>query len=101
MMANIIAGDRDGKGAPRLAIVYQPIDLLKPNPGNARTHSKRQIRLIADSMQACGNNSPILVDGELTVISGHARLLASRQLAFSEVPTISLEHLSPTQVRLS
>jgi DNA modification methylase len=99
MMANIIAGDRDGKRAPRLAIVYQPIDLLKPNPGNARTHSKRQIRLIADSMQACGNNSPILVDGELTVISGHARLLASRQLAFSEVPTISLEHLSPTQVQ--
>jgi hypothetical protein len=42
---------------------------------------------------------PILVDAELRVIAGHGRLLACSLLGHSEVPTISLEHLSPAQAR--
>jgi DNA modification methylase len=80
-------------------MLYQPIDRLKPNPGNARTHSKRQVRQLADSMQAFGFNCPILVDAELNVISGHGRLLACRHLGWTVVPTISLEHLTPAQAQ--
>jgi DNA modification methylase len=95
MTANVI---RDGASVLRLAIIYQPIDRLKPNPSNARTHSKRQIQKIAASMREFGVNCPILIDGEGNVISGHGRLLACRQLGLGEVPTISLEHLTPAQV---
>jgi hypothetical protein len=33
-----------------LAVIYQEIQHLIPHPRNARTHSKRQIRQIADSI---------------------------------------------------
>ena len=33
---------------------------LKPNPRNARTHSKKQIRQIADSIVAYGFTVPLL-----------------------------------------
>ena len=88
---------------PRLAtslnIIVLPIDLLKPDPSNARNHSKKQIRQIARSIETFGFNVPVLVDAGLQVIAGHGRLLAARQLGFSEVPTISLEHLTPAQAR--
>ena len=99
MSPNISAGARDGTRTPRLAIVYEPIDRLKPNPGNAKTHSKRQIQKIAASMREFGFNCPILIDAERNVISGHGRLLACRELGLTEVPTINLEHLTPAQVQ--
>src|SRR4051794_30338025 len=83
----------------RVEIVYRPIDQLRPDPKNPRRHEKKQIRKIADSIAAFGFNVPILIDAELKVIAGHGRLLACKLLGRSEVPTISLEHLSPAQAR--
>jgi len=42
---------------------------------------------------------PILVDRDLKVIAGHGRLLACRDLGWTEVPTICLDHLSEAQAR--
>jgi DNA modification methylase len=84
---------------PRIEIVYRPIDQLRPDPRNAPRHSRKQIRQIADSIEAFGFNVPILVDAELKVIAGHGRLLACNHLGRSEVPTINLEHLSQAQAR--
>jgi len=81
------------------AIVYQPIDLLNPDQGNPRKHSKKQIGQIARSIRTFGFNVPILIDGDRRVIAGHGRLLAARQLGLSEVPTISLQHLTPAQAK--
>ena len=39
------------------------IDQLAPAPRNARTHSKQQVRQIADSIRAFGFTNPVLVDG--------------------------------------
>ena len=84
---------------PPLSIAYAPLDQLKPDPKNARQHSAKHIRQIADSIEAFGFNVPILVDADLNVIAGHGRLLACRRLGWTEVPTIRLEHLSETQRR--
>ena len=35
---------------PRIEIVYRPIDQLKPNPRNARRHSRKQVQQIANPM---------------------------------------------------
>ena len=86
-------------GRPALSIAYLSPDRLKPDPENARRHSARQIRQIADSIATFGFNVPILVDGDLNVIAGHGRLQAARRLRWSEVPTIQLERLSETQRR--
>jgi len=44
----------------RMAVEPRPIASLKPNPRNARTHSKKQIRQIADSIVACGFTAPVV-----------------------------------------
>ena len=82
-----------------LSVEYIPPDDLKPYGRNARTHSRKQIRQIADSIRAFGFNVPILVDANLKVIAGHGRLLACNLLGRKEVPTINLERLSPAQAR--
>lgn len=82
-----------------LAIISKPIATLLADPRNARTHNKRQIRQIAESIKAFGFNAPILIDRDGKVIAGHGRLEACRLLRRKEVPTISLEHLTEAQAR--
>jgi DNA modification methylase len=86
-------------GGSNLLIANYPTGRLKGNPGNARTHSKHQIRQIADSIKAFGFTNPVLLDKNDVVIAGHGRLAAAKSLGILEVPTIRLEHLSPDQVR--
>ena len=72
---------------------------LKANPRNARTHSKRQIKLIADSLKAFGFLNPLLIDETGMVIAGHGRLAAARRLGMSEAPALRIEHLSDDEKR--
>ena len=74
--------------APRrdLRIEYRDIDALKPWPRNARTHSRKQIDQIADSMRTFGWTNPILTDEGDGIIAGHGRLEAARKLGFRCVP---------------
>jgi DNA modification methylase len=83
----------------QLKVIYHPLDALILNGANPRLHSRRQIRQIARSIETFGFNVPILVDAELKVIAGHGRVLASRELKVAEVPTISIDHLSPEKIR--
>jgi DNA modification methylase len=83
----------------RLAIIYHPISSLKLDPDNARVHTPRHIKQVARSIEAFGFNAPILIDADLKVLAGHGRVLASQTLKIPELPTISLEHLTPDQAR--
>jgi DNA modification methylase len=83
----------------QLQVVYRPIDRLILDSSNPRLHSRRQIRQIARSIETFGFNVPILVDSAFKVIAGHGRVLASRDLGALEVPTISIDHLSPDKIR--
>lgn len=80
-------------------IVLRPIDSLVPYTGNARTHSRAQIGQISDSIRRFGFVNPILVDGSGTIIAGHGRLLAARQMGLTEVPVLSINHLTEAEVR--
>ena len=64
--------------AAKLAVRDLPLSSLRPNPRNARTHRKRQIQQIADSISAFGFLNPILVDDAGMVLAGHGRLKAMR-----------------------
>lgn len=83
----------------RLTVVYEPVSALKPSSRNARTHSKRQIREIAESIKAFGFTNPILIDHANTIVAGHGRVAAAKVLGIDEVPTIRLENLSPDHIR--
>jgi DNA modification methylase len=92
------AADRQSVDA-RLQVVYRPIHSLKLDPKNTRFHSRRQVRQIAKSVKAFGFNVPVLVDSNLAVVAGHGRVLACRELGWTEAPTICLEHLNEAQKR--
>lgn len=85
--------------APRLTISHRSVCSLQPAPENARLHSEKQIAQIAKSIAAFGYNVPILIDKESKVLAGHGRLAACQLLGWKEVPTITLDHLTPEQAR--
>jgi DNA modification methylase len=91
--------DRSERRKQRLEIVYRAIEEIKPDPANARQHSRKQIRQLASSIATFGFNVPVLVDAELHAISGHCRLAACHALGLAEVPTLCLDHLSRAQAR--
>ena len=78
----------------KLFIKSQPLAALKPHPGNARTHCKRQIKQIEDSIRCFGFTDPILVDRNGVIIAGHGRVQAAKMLNMDRVPTIALENLT-------
>lgn len=80
-------------------IVYRRVTDLSPYKGNARTHSKRQIRQIADSIKRFGFNNPVLIADDGEVIAGHGRLAAAKLLGMENVPTVELAHLTKEERR--
>jgi hypothetical protein len=82
-----------------LEIVHRPPADLRPNPRNPRTHSKKQIRQIADSILTFGFTNPVLLDDADRIIAGHGRVAAAKLLGIATVPTIRLGQLSEVERR--
>ena len=78
-------------------IEQRGVDRLRPHPGNARTHSKKQIRQIADSIVRFGFTNPVLIADDDTIVAGHGRVLAAKLLGMAQVPTLALSHLSAAE----
>lgn len=72
---------------------------IKPNPNNARQHSKAQIKKVANSIQEFGFLVPILIDDKKQIIAGHCRLAAAKKNGLKTVPTIKISHLTDAQKR--
>jgi DNA modification methylase len=72
---------------------------LRPSPRNSRTHSQKQIRQIAESIQQFGWTSPIVVDESGAIIAGHGRFAASLDLRLRRVPTIVVAGLTDAEKR--
>jgi DNA modification methylase len=75
------------------------LDHIKPHAHNTRTHSKKQIRQIADSIRAVGFTSPVLIDENGVLLAGHGRLEAARLLGLKTIPAILIEGLSEARKR--
>src|SRR5882757_7159899 len=75
------------------------IDRLIPYAKNARTHTDAQVAAIAASIKEWGWTSPALVGEDGGLITGHARVLAARQLGIAEVPVMVAAGWSEAQKR--
>jgi DNA modification methylase len=82
-----------------MAIEPMSVASLRPHPGNARTHSKKQIRQIADCIRRFGFNNPVLIGEDGGIIAGHGRVEAAKLLGLDSVPTVRLAHLNAAQRR--
>lgn len=82
-----------------MQIIEIDIDDIKQYKNNAKIHTKKQIEQIVKSIERYGNNDPIAIDENNTIIEGHGRYLALKKLGYTEVPVIRLEHLTEEQKR--
>jgi ParB-like nuclease domain len=71
------------KPAHDLVIEYFKLAELQSQRRNARTHTKKQIRQIADSIRTFGFTNPILIDDEKITLAGHGRIEAAQSLGMT------------------
>ena len=81
------------------ALEMMLVTRLRPYAGNARTHSRKQVRQIADSIERFGFTNPVLIGDDNEIIAGHGRVMAAKQLGLETVPTVKLAHLSAEERR--
>lgn len=81
-----------------LKIEYLPIESLRPYEKNARKHQAKDIAVIKKSIEEFGFNDPIGIWGKKNiVVEGHGRLLAVKELGWTTVPCVRLDHLTDEQ----
>ncbi len=80
-------------------IEERPISAIRPYAGNARTHSKRQIRQLMESITRFGFTNPVLIADDDTIVAGHGRVLAAQSLGMTHVPAVRLSHLTEAERR--
>ena len=81
------------------ALERLPIDQLRPWPRNIRTHSRKQVRQIAESIRRFGFTNPVLIDGENRILAGHGRVEAARELGLATAPCLRIDHMSVAEKR--
>jgi DNA modification methylase len=86
------------------AVLPYPIEMVSPSKltparRNARTHPKKQIRGIADSIARFGFNCAVVADSRGQIIAGHARVEAAKLLKLSRIPVVRLSHLNEMEIR--
>ena len=72
---------------------------LRPAKRNARTHSNKQVREIANSIVQFGFINPVIVDQRGRIVAGHGRVAAAKLLGLKRIPVVRLSHLSEVQLR--
>jgi DNA modification methylase len=82
---------------PKIELVS--VARLTPYANNARTHTNKQIRQIAKSIDRFGFTNPVLVDDDDQIIAGHGRVAAAKLLGVTAVPALRLSHLSAADRR--
>jgi len=83
-----------------LAVVWRRVGDLIIGPKDPRAYSREQIVQLAKGITTFGLRIPILIGQGSRIIAGYGRLLAARELGWSEVPTILLDQLSPDQAHV-
>ena len=80
-------------------IEYLPPASLRPWARNARTHSKKQLRQISESIRTFGFTNPVLIDQANTILAGHGRVEAAKSLGMDTVPCLRIEHMTEDEKR--
>lgn len=93
------ASEPPNKTGGQLRIDHVQLTTLRPNPRNARTHSRKQVGQIAESIRQFGFNNPLIVDSDMQVLAGHGRLQAVKRLGLKGGPVVCLDHLNDVEKR--
>jgi len=80
-----------------MQVIEKHIDDLKPYKNNPRKHTERQINQIAESIKEFGFVNPILVDETDTILAGHGRYHAAKQINQEMLPVVVVDKLNDQQ----
>lgn len=72
---------------------------LTPDPRNARSHSERNLELIAQSLQEVGAARSIVVDEDGVILAGNATVTAAQQAGFDRVRIVEVDGRELVAVR--
>ncbi len=86
-------------GPDRLQIEHRNLADLRPRATNPRTHDAKQIAGLGRSIKSFGFNSVIAIDEQGVILAGHARYEAAKLIGLSEVPTVTISHLTDKEKR--
>jgi len=72
---------------------------LKPYEKNNKMHPAEQVATIKKSIEQYGFNNPVVIDSNYSIIAGHGRVLAAKELNMSEVPCLILDKLTEAEIK--
>jgi ParB family transcriptional regulator, chromosome partitioning protein len=81
-----------------------PVDLIKPNPNQPRTHfDPDALTALAASIEASGIVQPLLVrplaDGSYELVAGERRWRAAQQAGLDKVPVVARDQAEPERLQ--
>lgn len=81
-----------------MEIMWKRLNEVKPYWNNPR-RNEQAVAAVSSSIKEFGFQNPIIVDSGFTIIAGHTRLEAAKQLQLEQVPCLIADGLTPEQVR--
>lgn len=81
-----------------MEIIYKKVSDLIPYEKNPRKNDEA-VEYVANSIKEFGFKVPIIIDKNETIVTGHTRLKASKQLGIKEVPCIIADDLNEEQIK--
>ena len=75
------------------------IGQVKPYPGQARTHNKRQIEKLKKLIRHFGQVTPIIVDRDGVIIDGHAVWRAMQELGSGEIAAVVVANRTGPEIK--
>jgi len=76
----------------RLLPMAVPLDTLREDPRNARTHSTRNLDAVRFSLATFGWRGLVIVrEDDRTIVAGHARVAAARELGWTHAPVLFVD----------
>ena len=70
---------------PNIATEPRPLDALSPHPRNYRRHPERQLTILRESLRVHGQQKPVVITPDGTILAGHGLVEAARAEGWSEI----------------
>lgn len=80
-----------------MKIIEKKLDDLRPYENNPRNNAAA-VEPVMRSIQQFGFKVPMVIDKDGTIVTGHTRLLAAKELGMEKVPCIVADDLTEDQV---
>ena len=78
---------------------WLPIDAIKPYPGHARRHNKRQLEKLKQQIQRFGQIVPVVVDRDNVLVDGHAVWTVMRELGSGEIAAVMVANRTDPEIK--